>query len=354
MPNSASRTTPLRPGLPAGSTSTPGEQEYGWGSGWVNQLDAGFEGFQDNATMGGFDQIRAAVEANPFSRGWYDRYSRNIDYEHKRDQWQAQNYGLARTGGKILGVLVPIGAAGKVEIAANLGKRIIQATPALLREKAVLGAGGAAFGAGSQGFSDWATGHRSSVGDYAGAGLGGALDAYLLMSGRAGRAGTIGAGATSMMQDIFNGRMPSAGKAADNATTGGYFGLASGKLGRSFAQNLSRKAKENAGETLSKIRTLTRGDTTATTDKTRLYLANRKFTLPDQRTALDQYVEAKFGLAARLSRNQRQAWSQPDLNYRVDHWLPRDVGSALAFPSVQFSYQAGQSADARRQRVRRE
>lgn len=352
MPNIVSRTTSLRPGLPAGSAGIPGDREYGWGSGLANQLDSFFEGFQDNVTLGALDHIRAGIEANPFSKGWYDRYSRNMDYEHKRDQWLAQNYGGARTLGKVAGILAPIGIAGKIETGARFGSRIIQATRALAREKAALAGTGATFGAGSQALSDWTTGRRSSVGDYVGAGLGGALEAYLLMSGQAGRAGAIGAGTTSMLQDTLNGRTPSWGKAADSASVGGYFGLASGKLSRSLAQNLSRKAKENLGETLSKVRTRLGGDATASTDKKRLYLAKGKFTLPDQLTALEQYVEAKFGLAARLSKNQRLAYDTPDLNYRVDHWLPRDVGAAAAFPSVQFSYQVGQSADAKRQRGR--
>jgi len=348
MPSNPLRTASPRPALPGASPNAPG-QDYGWGPGWANQLQSGFQGFQDNVTMGGGDQLYAALAANPFSEGWYDRYSRNIDNEHRRDKWLAQHYGTARTLGKVAGVMVPMGVAGKVETGVQFGRRIVQATQALAREKAVLGGAGAAIGMGSQSASDWMTGHRSSVGDYVGSGLGGALEAYLLLSGQAGRAGTIGAGATSILQDALNGRLPSIGKAADNATTGGYTGVTFGMMGRKFAQNLSRMAKAELGEALSKARTLVGGDTTASTAKKRLYLDGKTYTQPDQRTARGQYVEAKLGLSARLSKNQRQAYKRPDLDYRVDHWLPRDVGAAVTFPSVQFSYQA---ADAKRQHAR--
>lgn len=42
-----------------------------------------------------------------------------------------------------------------------------------------------------------------------------------------------------------------------------------------------------------------------------------------------EVVEAKFGPTARLSPRQREAYAGGVENYRVDHFLPQDIGATL-------------------------
>ena len=65
------------------------------------------------------------------------------------------------------------------------------------------------------------------------------------------------------------------------------------------------------------------------------------YTYPDQRTGLGQLVESKFGEHADLSYRQRQAHAMMGPFYRVDHFLPNDVGSVAAFLASQPAHHAG-------------
>ena len=100
----------------------------------------------------------------------------------------------------------------------------------------------------------------------------------------------------------------------------------------------NNKDKEMKGEDFSKLRTLANFDTTASTDKRRLYLDAGGFTVPDQRTGLGQYVESKAGPGANTRKRQIQANNQPGLNYRIDHLLPGDIGSLFGFLRSQIGY----------------
>ncbi len=53
-------------------------------------------------------------------------------------------------------------------------------------------------------------------------------------------------------------------------------------------------------------------------------------------------VEAKFGPSARLSRNHRVAHDALGRDgYRIDSFLPRDVGAVAAFPAAIIGVQFG-------------
>jgi hypothetical protein len=52
--------------------------------------------------------------------------------------------------------------------------------------------------------------------------------------------------------------------------------------------------------------------------------------------------EQKFGRSIRRLRpNQQAALAQYGDRYRVDHFLPRDVGAAVAYPFALLGYQQG-------------
>ena len=47
-------------------------------------------------------------------------------------------------------------------------------------------------------------------------------------------------------------------------------------------------------------------------------------------------MEAKFGFEADLSRAQTLAWKELPY-YRIDHFLPEDIGKLLTLPFTSFS-----------------
>ena len=152
--------------------------------------------------------------------------------------------------------------------------------------------------------------------------------------------------ATSIAQDLFNGRPPSFNRAREAAQTGGVLGTIAGVAGRRWSDGLSNAVKEDLGEGFSRLRTAARGDTTAPGGKTREYLSDGGYTYPDQRsfrgTQPSQLVESKFGISAALSKRQKQAYRELP-NYRVDATLPKDVGAVAglltAMPWVSLGLQ---------------
>jgi hypothetical protein len=111
------------------------------------------------------------------------------------------------------------------------------------------------------------------------------------------------------------------------------------------------KQKEQMGEMGSHLRTLLNFDITASTKKKAYYLdgegqkpikgiGRRPYTIPDQRTALEKLIESKFGEAAELSKRQLEAYEKLGSLYRVDHFLPQDVGSLAGFAISQPTHAA--------------
>jgi len=64
-----------------------------------------------------------------------------------------------------------------------------------------------------------------------------------------------------------------------------------------------------------------------------------KITVLDERASVGQMSEQKFGRSIRnLRPNQREAYNQFGDRYRVDHFLPRDIGAIAAYPFGQIGY----------------
>lgn len=306
-----------------------------------------FDGLQDNLTLGGGDQLKAVVGA------LYDAYKgkpgmaaywRRINAEHQQDRLDLERHPTARNWGKGAGTALQFIASGPLGSAVRGGARMAEATPAALRELRALTGAGAVGGVATRATMDRLNHRQSTLAGLAASGIGGALDALLLRGGRPGQAGAVSSAATSVAEDAFDGRVPSAQRAFEAAGQGSLLGAGAGAVGRKFANDLPSNAtqaflsKENLGEWGSILRTLARGDRTISRAKIREFLPDGGFTRPDQRTLLDELVEAKFGWKARLSRRQKQAHQSFGSRYRVDHWLPDDVGSLFAYPTVQLDY----------------
>lgn len=323
------RSQPIPPVSRAVVPVSPGRQI-------VDQIGAGARGAQDALTFGLGDRLYAGGRAIVDTIHGADlraAYGARMAVEQARDQYDAASYRAARTTGQVLGTGAQIAALGPLEGLVLGGARIAQATPMVARELAVLGGVGSGVGVGAQALADQAHGRVSSVGDYVGSAVGGAVGGLAARGGRAGYAGAAGGAAASVAQDLANLRMPSVERARNAALVAGALGVVGGAAGRAWSDKLSNGTKEVLGEEASRLRTWAKGNRTAEGPKSREYLDGGGWTFPDQRTFRGlkpaELVESKFGRSARLSKRQTQAFHQPDLNYRVDHVLPRDIGSAV-------------------------
>ena len=143
---------------------------------------------------------------------------------------------------------------------------------------------------------------------------------------------------TSATQDILNGRPVSLDGARQTAAIGGGIGGLGSVAGRAWSNGLSNAEKGDLGEALSRLRTMARGDRTLPGGKSRAYLKSGRYTYPDQRTLSGELVESKFGVSARLSPRQLEAHLQPLSGYRVDGFVPYDIGMAFGLPSAALAY----------------
>ena len=308
-----------------------------------DQVLAGARGAGDSLPFSIADRGSAAVKAALDARHGADfgkAYTRRMAEERASDQYDSAHYGAARMVGQVAGTAAQIAALGPAEGLLTGGVRMAEATPLLARELGVLGGVGGATGVAGQVVSDRASHRQGTLGDYAGAALGGAVGSLASTRGRGGLAGAAAGATTSVAQDLFNGRAPSFDRAQQAAVDGGALGLGGGVAGRAVSNRVPMKVKEGLGEMASRIRTMARGDSTTFEGKFAQRLPGGGYTIPDQRTYLGEVVESKFGRAASLSKRQRQAYAELP-NYRVDHSLPRDVGVAFGFPLAQGAMHDG-------------
>jgi len=348
--------------------------EAGFWSRLGNQARAAAEGAADGLTFGLDDQAAAGIHATAdWLRGksFGAAYKQHIAEQHASDAYDAAHYGWARTAGTIGTIFIPggeLGAlarfAGKAPTVARLGGRVLQtagkwgAAEAKLvrripevtrlagRERAAIGVAGAGGGVLGQGVSDAMQGRLSSPRDYGGAAIGGMAEALAATRGHPSRAAALGGATTSLAQDALNGRPLSVANAAKGASASSLLSSTASRIATRKAAQATIKQKEKLGETGSKIRTLLNLDWTHSTKKERYWLNaipgyNKGYTYPDQRTALGKLIESKFGEAADLSYRQMQAYLQLGSHYRVDHFLPRDVGSLAGFLFSQPAHNAG-------------
>lgn len=302
---------------------------------------AAARGAQDAFTFGLGDRAYAGVRALKDATEGEDlanAYRARMDIERARDAYDKKNYPIARTTGEIAGTGLGIVALGPLDAALAGGVRMAQATPMIAREAAVLAGLGAGGGVAHQASTDLMRGESGSVGDYAGAAVGGAAATLAATRGAAGGAAAVGGGTTSVAQDLFNGRPVSWMDAGRGAQAGGYAAVAPGLAVRRGVGALNARQKGKLGEALGRARTRLRfegvGDRYARVDVS----GGPRFTRPDHITSANVLTEQKFGASARLSKNQTAAYNEFGDRYRVDHFLPRDVGVLAAYPFGVIGY----------------
>ncbi|WP_293681429.1 hypothetical protein [uncultured Phenylobacterium sp.] len=307
----------------------------------VNQALAMARGAQDAFTLGLGDRAHAggralidAARGADLGDAWRSRWAT----EQARDQYDAKNYRTARTVGEIAGTGLGFVALGPVDAALAGGVRIAQAAPMIAREAAVLGGVGAGGGVLSQAAADVQNGRLGSVGDYVGSALGGAATALASARGRPGQAGAIGGATTSIVQDALEGRSVDWRDASRAALAGGYAAAPFGLAGRAYSEGLPPVAKGDLGDFAGRVRTRA-NFRDPVPGGARVKLKSGKVTVLDEGNPEAWMSEQKFGTRVRdLSSNQNEAYNQFGDRYRVDHFLPRDVGAVVAYPFGQIGY----------------
>jgi hypothetical protein len=334
-----------------------------------DQTKAAAHGAGDTFTFGLADKASAGVRALVDSGGNLsevgDLYHEKIEGERAQDQYETENFGGARLAGQVAGTVAQMAALGPLaaptrvmqvaralpviarggglmpELSSALrlvtARRVPGAAGLILKEQAGLGAIGAGTGVVSQGVNDLAHHQLGSGGDYLGAAAGGALQGVTAPRMGPGANAALGGAVTSSLQDIANGRPISTEDAAIAALTGGAIGKFAGQRASRAANNLSVQAKGRVGEKLSEGRSLLRWQLPTDT-QARIQLNNRRTTVADHVTRVGP-VEAKFGPTAKLSRNQRAAAAQFGEDYRIDSFLPEDVGRIVGSPLGQLASQ---------------
>lgn len=185
-----------------------------------------------------------------------------------------------------------------------------------------------------------AAGRPSSLGSYGAAAFGGAVDGVGSVYLGPARGGALGGATGAAADDAFNGRMPSVVRMSEGAASGSIMGKGAGALGTFGAHALpglnngsKGLRKGPLGEELSKMRSRLEGEGVDPERYTERIGKHR--TVFDHKTMTGRRVEAKFGPSASLSAGQRAARAKYS-DYRIDHFLPDDIGKLLALPITTF------------------
>lgn len=298
------------------------------------QADTAIRAAANILTFGGADHFAAGMDAlfEPGGiGGWPQRYDANIAQENARNRYDASHRGVAQTAGQIGGTAMGLGLAGPARGAAAMAPRLPGAATLSGREAAGLLTAGAATGVGMHTVSDAASGRRSSMGDNAGAALGGAAGAAALPLG-AGRAGAVDGWVTSAAQDVLNGRPLSLERAGESAVAGSALGSLAARFGSNAANSLSSGAKGKLGEFMGDTRSTVNGQRREWAPKSRDYLPNGSYWYPDARNGSIRF-EDKFGYSAELSPNQARAQSVLGPDFQLYHFTPDDIGRLLSVPA---------------------
>jgi hypothetical protein len=298
------------------------------------QADTAVRAAANTLTFGGADHFAAGMDAlfEPGGiEGWRGRYAGNLAEENARNRYDASHRQVAQTIGQIGGTALGLAFVGPARGAVAVAPRLPGAATLSGRELAGLLTGGAATGLGMQAVSDIAGARRSTMGDKAGAALGGAAGAAALPLGP-GRAGAVDGWVTSTAQDMFNGRPLSFGRAGESAIAGSALGGLTASLGANVSNGLSSGARGRLGEFMGDVRSTVNGQRREWAPKSRDYLPDGRYWYPDGRNGSMRF-EDKFGYGAELSPNQTRAQFVLGPDFQLYHFTPDDVGRLLSAPA---------------------
>jgi hypothetical protein len=238
-----------------------------------------------------------------------------MDAKRAQDEYDAEHYGLARNAGRATGFIGSVAVAG----APGLGRAVLAAVPqkALKSQVAKLGL---RYGPDPRGLTAMSA-------------LGGVATRFV----GPGFGGEVAGGSTSVLGDVANSREVSLENAARSAQLGAVLGAIGGEVGVRKVRDLGNQAKGRVGDTLSKVKAISRGEkVTGSQQRIKLEPTGKRgggYTVADvvshdPRTGRMIVTEAKMGPSASLSPRQIQARNQFGDAYVTDFWSFSDVGKA--------------------------
>lgn len=320
------------------------------------QVEAGVSGLVDEASFGLADHVLAAGDAvgAAIRDGGLDDVFRDYDasmaIKRAEDEYDAQHYEVARNVGRATGFVGSVALAG----APGLGRAVLAAVPKgrVVQQVAKLGVrygpdlrglttmsalGGTAAGVIDQAVGDTLAGRQTTVGDLAASAIGGGLGGVATRFVGPGFGGEVAGGSTSVLGDVANSREISLENAARSAQLGAVLGAVGGEVGVRKVRDLGSQAKGRVGDTLSKVKAISRGERiTGSQQRIKLEPTGKRdggYTVADvvshdPRTGRTIVTESKMGPSAKLSNRQIQARDQLGDDYVTDFWSFSDVGKA--------------------------
>lgn len=296
-----------------------------------------------NGTVATIGAIRDYRQGEDLLRAWHA----HMAAEQANDRNDAARMGAAGMLGQGVGTAVQLGLAGAFEGVPLVAARIGEHAPLIAREAGALAASGAGLGVTGQAIGDVARRQRASLGDYLSAGLGGAVGGVAALSGSASLAGALDGATGTAARSALRGEAPSVAEVMRGMVEGGDLGGIAGGIGRRSSSSATALTKGKIGERASQARSAVRGIRAEPGNNRPYPLDGGGYTRPDhliyENGEVKGLTEAKFGQGNKgLTKRQRQARTQFGDDYRVDHFLPQDVGAALGTPPALLGTAIGQ------------
>lgn len=323
-------------------------------------VDAAVRGAADVLTASKADEIAAFLDAgvenavasmsglfDPASsdnRPFHVSLATQLKRQRERDGFDAENRTFARVTGQAGGLVAGVGlgsgfgsVTGLVRMLPN-GAKLIRNTQATKRIgldtrgiNTLAATGGAIVGVADQAIEDRLNG---SLADYLRAGGAGAASGLATRYGGPSAGGAVAGGAEPVLDSLSSGQDASLTEIGRGATYGaGGAGLTSilpDAVGKYGSAALPSRLKGQLGEGLSYAKTVARDGRLPKTQEKRTF--GGLTTIADQ-VLPDGLLEAKFGVWAKLSKAQRAAFRALGPKYIIDHYLPKDIGRTLSFPT---------------------
>lgn len=301
---------------------------------------AGTKALQNTIFLGQDDKLIAGLQTamGQGRGGWADRYNQNLRQQNDRMETVARAHPLSTSVGEAAGIGTALMVGNPFAIGRSGVMSVVKTVPRYRpakppsprlqtkpREYATVVAGTGLLNGGLEGAASLATGHTGTVGDYAGATIGGALGGLATFGVGPRLGAAVEGGMTPVAQALLNGRAISPREVRNRVAAGAFFANTGEVSSIRKVNNLSSKQKGRLGEALSVAKTLARLDLPLSLQED-IHLALGGKTVADQLTLTKKIVEAKFGQYARLTHRQRQAKAEFPERYRHDHWQKEDVG----------------------------
>jgi hypothetical protein len=304
--------------------------------------DAANRGFGDAVTLGTYEPVGAATGAGVGllgdlgrGRSFKSRYDAIRSGQRLQDAYDALHHPLARNLGELAGagtvvyLTDGIAAAPSAARLAPLAPRILGAgvKPAVkaLRPWAAAASAGSALSLAGQATSDLGAHRLSGPQAYIGSAIGGAAGGVATFKRSPSAAAAVETMVSSGVQSALTGKPMRPEDIAKNAIAGGYLGLLGHIGGFHWSDGLSSFKKGKLGESLSVGKAKIMGDKIVRRERPR----RRGHTRADFVMPGDLLVESKFGRKAPLRPLQIKARETMGPLYRIEHFLPDDIGKAV-------------------------